>query len=159
MIRSRLHKFIRNSCCLMLCPSHCITSGSSWWCLALWGQVQWLGEARVHKISSLKRCLLPFPPLFSHTCGLQKLPGQGSNSSQGFDLCHSCSNARFLTHRTTAGTPFFPFKRWDIKTLLIFYSSQTFHLLVSASIDDPCLNGLLEYCIGGCKMVRVSISN
>ena len=41
--------------------------------------------------------LLP-PPLFSHTRGTWKLPGQGSNPSHSCDLGHSCGIAGSLTY-------------------------------------------------------------
>ena len=35
---------------------------------------------------------------FGHTHGIWKFPGQGSNPSLHFNLCHGCGNARSLTH-------------------------------------------------------------
>jgi len=41
---------------------------------------------------------------FSHTHGIQKFPGRGSNLSQNCDLCrHSSSNAGSFTHCTRPG--------------------------------------------------------
>ena len=37
----------------------------------------------------------------SHIHGIWKFPGQRSNLSHGWDICHSCSNARSLTYCTT----------------------------------------------------------
>ena len=34
---------------------------------------------------------------FCHTHGIWKFHGQGSNLNSSWDLCHSCSHARFLT--------------------------------------------------------------
>ena len=53
--------------------------------------------------------------LFFFGCpwGIWKSLGQGLLLSHSCDLCHSCSNARSLTHCTTVGTP--------IKTLLCFF--------------------------------------
>ena len=46
---------------------------------------------------------------FSCIYSTWKFPGQGSHPSHSCDLYHSCSNARSLTHCTTAGTPLFLF--------------------------------------------------
>lgn len=40
-----------------------------------------------------------------HTHGIWMFPGQGLNPSHSFDLDHSCSRARSLTHCATVGTP------------------------------------------------------
>ena len=40
---------------------------------------------------------------FGCTHGIRKFPSQGSNLSCSCDLCHSCTNARSLTHCTRPG--------------------------------------------------------
>ena len=44
-----------------------------------------------------------FFSFFGHTHGIWKFPGQGSNPSHCFDLHHSCSNTRSLTHGSGLG--------------------------------------------------------
>ena len=63
----------------------------------------WCGQKK--KIILNRRSRVFFFLFFSHTCGIWKFPGQGSNPSQSCDLCCSCSKARSLTHCATVVTP------------------------------------------------------
>ena len=49
------------------------------------------------------------------TLGICKFPGQGWNQSCRCNLCHSCSDARSLTHCTTVGTPLRTFWKQILK--------------------------------------------
>lgn len=51
---------------------------------------------------------------FGHTQSMGKFPDQGSNLHHSSDLSHSSDNARFLTHCTTRGLPFFLLGLWQL---------------------------------------------
>ena len=69
-----------------------------------------LCSLRAHSVVSLDPLTDPIiveflKKFYSHIHSTWKFLSQGLNLSYSCDLCHSCSNARSLTHCATAGTP------------------------------------------------------
>ena len=54
---------------------------------------------------------------FGHTCSTCKITDQGSNLYCSCDLCHSCNNARSLTHCITRELPETSFSVYHLLTL------------------------------------------
>ena len=80
-----------------------------------------------------------FPPFLGHPCAIQKFLGQGLNLSHSCDLCHSCGNARSLTHCATAGT-LTTFKRKKKKAIPILYGKNNFQLKTLYQAKQPINN-------------------
>ena len=72
---------------------------------------------------------------FGHTHGIWKFPGQEWNPSHSCDLCHSCSNAKSLTHCARPGIEPTPpqIQHWILN--LLGHSGNSLDFLINY-LDD-----------------------
>ena len=68
--------------------------------------------------------IMNFNLFFGHSHSIWKSPSQGSNPSWSCDPCHSCSNARSLTHSIGPGIEVAPLQR-QARSLIHFATVGT----------------------------------
>ena len=91
---------------------------------------------------------------FGYLHGTWKYPGQGSNPSQSFGLCHGFGNAKSLTHCATVGTLWAPYICFSLNVQARSHYIFIWHLpalrehrLFFNIINVPCINIISTLCI------------
>lgn len=83
---------------------------------------------------------------FCHMHGMKKFLGQASNPCHSYDLCHSCSKARFLTRCAT----------WELPILLFLTLNKTNRCLIRPPFH---MHSLLHRAFSSCPQGHPPVSD